>query len=57
MSDNIFYLIENLVKTIDLRKLNLKLIKHNVNKLFDIYGQLNDLWNKNEHTKINYTIT
>lgn len=56
MSDNIFYQIENLINLIDLKKLNLKLIKTNVKKLINIYQKLNDLWKQIDLNKINYTI-
>ena len=55
--DNIFYdKIKNLINTINLKKINIELIKTNSKKLLDIYDKLNKLWKEINIDKIQYII-
>lgn len=55
--NNIFYnKIKNLINTIDLKKINLLVIKNNSRKLLGIYNELNKLWKEIEEDKIQYNI-
>lgn len=55
--DNDFYLkIKNLINLIDLKKINIKLIKSNIKKLIKVYDKLKKIYNEIEQNKITYDI-
>lgn len=51
--DNIFYSkMKDLINSIDLKKINIELIKNNSKKLLDTYNKLKKLWNEIDSDKI-----
>jgi hypothetical protein len=48
--------IKNMIKKIDLSKINIKLIKNNCNNLLEIYNKLNNLWININNKNIDYNI-
>jgi hypothetical protein len=56
MEDNFYFQIKKLINFIDLKKFNYKLIKSNVKKLINIYGELKKQWDKINPIDIKYNI-
>jgi hypothetical protein len=56
MNDIFYDKIKTLIKTIDLKKVNLKLIKTNSKKLLKIYQYLEKLWNQIDLKQIKHNI-
>jgi len=56
MKNNFYLQIEKLINTIDLKKINLKIIIKNSKKLLGVYNELNKLWKQIDKNKIQYEI-
>lgn len=56
MEDNFYLQIKNLINSIDLKKINYRLIKANINKLFNIYIKLKKYWKQINSFDIKYNV-
>ena len=56
MEDNFYIQIKNLINSIDLKKINYKLIKTNINKLFGVHIKLKKYWEQINFFDIKYDV-
>lgn len=56
MEDNFYLQIKQLINSVDLKKINYKLIKSNVSKLIEVYTKLKIHWENIQHIHIKYEI-
>lgn len=56
MEDNFYLQIKQLINSVDLKKINYKLIKSNVSKLIGIYTKLKKHWDNIQNVQIKYEI-
>ena len=56
MEDNFYHQIKRLINLVDLKKINYKLIKSNIDKLSKVYIKLKKKWNDIDTELIRYEI-